>query len=71
MEFDRFDFEQAIFSAWTGNDEDIGIILEAIDNEEPLEDIRSLVEATLYLQTRKFQKIFSMLRAGVEERKIL
>lgn len=70
MSFDRFDFEQAILSAWTGND-DIGVVLEAMDDGASQDEIKNLFIGIKALQARKFQKLFSMFEAGVAERKIV
>lgn len=70
MSFDRFDFEQAIMIAWSGTD-DLGLVLEAMDDGASQDEIRNMLIGIKFLQDRKFRKVFSMLEAGVAERKIL
>lgn len=69
MSFDRFDFEQAIMDAWTGIN-DIDIVMEAVVDGASQDEILNLLIGIKALQERKFQKVFSMLEAGVAERKI-
>lgn len=68
MSFDRFDFEQAILAAWSGNN-DIDIVLKAMDDGASQDEIQNLLIGIKALQERKFQKVFSMFEAGVAERK--
>lgn len=70
MSFDRFDFEQAIMAAWEGND-DIDVVLKAMDDGASQDEIRNMLIGIKFLQDRKFQRVFSMLKAGVAERKIV
>ena len=70
MIFDRFDLEQAILAAWSVCD-DIDVVLKAMDDGESQDEIRNMLIGIKALQDRKFQRVFSMLEAGVAERKIV
>lgn len=70
MSFDRFDFEQAILTTWTGSN-DIDIVLKAMDEGANEDEIRDLLNGIKALQDRKFRKVFSMFEAGVREGKIV
>lgn len=70
MSFNRFDFEQAILAAWTGND-DIGVVLNVMDGGASQDEIRNLLIGIKFLQDQKFQQVFSMFEEGVADRKIV
>ena len=70
MKFDRFEFEQAIMNVWAGND-DLKILLEAFVNEENEDEIVDLINGIKVLQKLKFEKLWAMFEAGVEQKRIL
>lgn len=70
MSFDRFDFEQAIMTAWSVTD-DLDLVLEAMDDGASKDEIRNMLIGIKALQDRKFQKVFSMFEEGVADRKIV
>lgn len=70
MEFDRFDLEQAIMTAWTGND-DLKILLEMVDGDYSKEDLKSLIIGIKILQEAKIENIFNIFEKGVSEGKIV
>lgn len=70
MKFDRFDFEQAIISAWNGND-DLYFILQALDKKDfDKDEVISLVIGIKALQQKRFEKIWAMFEQGISEGKI-
>lgn len=71
MKFDRFDFEQAIMTAWNGND-DLDFILQTLENEElNMDEVMNLVIGIKELQNKKFKKIWDMFQSGISEGKII
>lgn len=70
MSFNRFDFEQAILAAWSGND-DIDVVLKAMDGGASQDEIRNMLIGIKFLQDQKFQQVFSMFEEGVADRKIV
>jgi len=70
MRFESFELEQAILNAWTGND-DLDLLLKAFDDGASEDEILNLIVGIKALQQKKFEKIWDLFEAGVNQKRIV